>query len=67
LAAVTKELANTARNSPEDLGPVMKKAAQAMTKAVAAATALAAAVDDKMLQKGILNAMKVRLTYYIKK
>jgi len=58
LASMTKEVANTARNSPEDLGPVMKRAAQAVTKAVAAATALAAAVDDKVLQKGILNAMK---------
>lgn len=38
---------------------------QAMTKAVAAATALAAAVDDKVLQKGILNAMKVMVIVVI--
>jgi len=53
----TKELASTAKNSPEDLGVAMKKCSATMAKFVANAIAVAAALDDKNLQKAILNAL----------
>lgn len=63
LGQSTKELAATAKNAPEDLGTAMKKSAAAMTKAVAAGTALAGAIDDRIVQKGILNALNVSTNY----
>lgn len=52
LSTATKAVAAAAKSSPEDLGEAMKKCSAATTKAVAATTALAANIDDKVLQKG---------------
>lgn len=53
-----KQLAATAKTSPEDLGTAMKKCAASVNRTVAAATALAASINDKLLQKAILNNLK---------
>jgi len=49
---------NTCKGAPEDLGPVMKDYAQAFNRVVNASTQLATCLDDKSLQKGLLNATK---------
>jgi len=49
----------TAKNNPEDLGLLMKQLAAAVSRAVAASTALAATLDDKIQQKAVLNSVKV--------
>lgn len=58
LGAHAKIVATTAKNAPEDLGPAMKQVAAAASRAVTAATAVAATLDDKNQQKAILNALK---------
>ena len=50
---------STAKNNPEDLGLLMKQLAAAVSRAVAASTALAATLDDKLQQKAVLHSVKV--------
>eukprot|EP01118_Nematostelium_gracile_P005184 TRINITY_DN1628_c0_g1_i11.p1 TRINITY_DN1628_c0_g1~~TRINITY_DN1628_c0_g1_i11.p1 ORF type:complete len:1470 (+),score=507.85 TRINITY_DN1628_c0_g1_i11:150-4559(+) len=53
-----RDVTTTARNAPEDVGSTLKKLVGANSKAVSSATALAASVDDKNLQRAILMALK---------
>eukprot|EP01119_Soliformovum_irregulare_P005210 TRINITY_DN1675_c0_g1_i1.p1 TRINITY_DN1675_c0_g1~~TRINITY_DN1675_c0_g1_i1.p1 ORF type:complete len:1447 (-),score=577.25 TRINITY_DN1675_c0_g1_i1:61-4401(-) len=53
-----KDVGTTAKTAPEDLGQSMKTAAAANSKCVNAGIALAASVNDRNVQKGILNALK---------
>jgi talin len=57
LGKATKALISTAKNNPEELGVAMKELAATATRAVAATSALAANIEDKNLQKGLLNAL----------
>jgi len=54
-------MAITARSSPEELGTVMKRCAASSQQAVVAASALAANIEDRVLQKEILSALKAVL------
>jgi len=53
-----QKVQTTSKNAPEDLGPAMKEYAQAFNRVVTASTQLASSLDDKSLQKGLLNATK---------
>jgi hypothetical protein len=55
-------LINTTKNSPEDLGAVIKELAYATASLVSATTALASCLEDKALQKGLLNSTKAMTT-----
>jgi len=57
IGALSKQVISASKNSPEDLGPVMKELASAASRTVLAATALAATVEDRVLQKTILNTV----------
>jgi len=54
----SRACANAAKAAPEELGTTMKAVAQATNKMIAAATGLAGTLDDKILQKSILNASR---------
>eukprot|EP01118_Nematostelium_gracile_P016627 TRINITY_DN6935_c0_g2_i1.p1 TRINITY_DN6935_c0_g2~~TRINITY_DN6935_c0_g2_i1.p1 ORF type:complete len:548 (-),score=163.86 TRINITY_DN6935_c0_g2_i1:106-1635(-) len=58
LGVSSKEVAQTAKNAPEDIGPAMKACSAATSKAVLAGSDLAAAIPEKTLQKSILYALK---------
>jgi len=57
IATSTKNLANVAKDSPEELGPTLKQLATSLGQVVATGKTLAATVEDKNLQKGILNTI----------
>lgn len=53
-----KELAQTSKNSPEDIGTSMKALTGAVANAVETGTALAATLETKTAQKGLIKALQ---------
>jgi hypothetical protein len=54
-----KELASTAKNVPEEIGTAMKALTGAVANTVENGTALAATLDSKTSQKGLIKALQV--------
>lgn len=57
IATSTKNLAAVAKDTPEELGPTLKALAVNLGQVVSTGKVLAATVEDKQLQKGILNTI----------
>jgi hypothetical protein len=56
--AIAERVFTVAKNSPEEIGTVAKEVADVYNRLVIAASSLAASIDDKAVQKTILNQAK---------